>query len=202
MKKLLVVGAVALFAGANAQETETVGFNMGDTFITGAVGFNSQTTGDVKSNTFTIAPSVGHFVTSNIAIGARVGYTTSTDKNTVANVEVSNKVNTFAVGAFGRYYWMPASRFSIFGELNANYANAKNTVESGSVSTDNKADGFNIGFAPGINYFLSPNFALEATWGIINYSSVKPDVDGAIATDNFGIGLDLNDISLGLVYKF
>ena len=49
MKKLLVLGAVALFAGVNAQETETVGFNMGDTFITGAVGFNSETTGDVKS---------------------------------------------------------------------------------------------------------------------------------------------------------
>ncbi|WP_373709399.1 porin family protein [Kaistella sp.] len=202
MKKVLVASAIALFAGMNAQETETVGFNMGDTFITGAVGFNSQTTGDVKSNTFTIAPSVGYFVTSNVALGARVGYINSTDKNTVANVELSNEVNTFAIGAFGRYYWMPASRFSIFGELAANYANAKNTVKAGSISTDSKANGFNVALAPGINYFLSPNFALEATWGIINYSSVKPDVDGAIATDNFGIGLDLNNISLGLVYKF
>lgn len=202
MKKLLVLGAVALFAGVNAQETETVGFNMGDTFITGAVGFNSQTTGDVKNNTFSIAPSVGYFVTPNVAIGARVGYTNSTAKYTEANVNFSNEVNAFEIGAFGRYYWMPTSRFSIFSELAANYANAKNTLNAGNVSVDNKANGFNIALAPGINYFLSPNFALEATWGIINYSSVKPDVDGAIATDNFGIGLDLNDISLGLVYKF
>lgn len=202
MKKFAVLGAVALFAGMNAQEVETVGFNMGDTFITGSVGFSNQTTGDIKNNTFTIAPSVGYFVNSNMAIGARVGFTSSNDKNTVATVETSDKDNTFAVGAFGRYYWMPASRFSVFGELAANYANTKNTLKAGNVSTESKADGFNFAFAPGINYFLSPNFAVEATWGVLNYSSVKPDVDGATATDNFSVGLDLNNIALGLVYKF
>ena len=54
MKKLMLVGAVALFTAVNAQETSTEGFAQGNTFITGAVGFNSVKTGNVKENNFTI----------------------------------------------------------------------------------------------------------------------------------------------------
>jgi outer membrane protein len=202
MKKLLVIGAVAFFAGMNAQEIETVGFNMGDTFITGAAGFNSKTESASKTNTFTVAPSVGYFVNPNIAVGARIGYGHSKTTMELTNVKNEDKVETFSAGAFGRYYVTPASRFSFFGELNANYASLKSTETIGNLDNTNKADGFNFQFAPGINYFLSNNFAIEATWGVLGYSSVTPDLDGAESTENFNVGLDLNDLSLGLVYKF
>lgn len=198
MKKLLLASTVALFGLVHAQENEPKGFVKGDTFITGAVGYSNQTEGTAKNNTFAIAPSVGYFVSPNIAVGARVGY--MNDKST--DVMYENKVDTFSVGAFGRYYWSPASKFSIFGELNADYATAKNTTTIANVSSDSKADGFSFGFAPGVNYFVSKNFALEAMVGVANYSTVKPDVAGAESTDGFNIGLDLNNISLGLVYKF
>ena len=203
MKKLLIVGAVALFASMNAQETETVGFAKGNTFITGAVGFNSETEGDYKNNTFTVAPSVGYFVSPNIAVGARLGFTSNKESVEVANVTFEDKENLFTAGVFGRYYWMPASRFSIFGELNANYGTTKFT-EDNSPAADvvTKYNGFNIGFAPGINYFLSSHFALEATVGVVNYSTIKEDVSGAESADNFNIGLNLNNVALGLVYKF
>ena len=200
MKKLLLASAVALFGMVNAQET--AGFVKGDTFITGAVGYTNQSTGDMKSNNFTIAPSAGYFVTPNIAVGARVGYNNMTDSDVISSVKVESKMDTFTVGAFGRYYWTPAAKFSIFGELNADYANAKNTNTVGGISTDSKANGFDLGIAPGVNYFISKNFAVEASWGVLNYTTAKPDVAGAISTDSFNIGLNLNDISLGLVYKF
>lgn len=195
MKKLLIVGAVALFASMNAQETETVGFAKGNTFITGAVGFGSEKTGDEKENTFTIAPSAAYFITSNVALGARVGYANT--KVEEGNDEV--KTDAFTAGVFGRYYWMPASKFSIFAELGANYGTTSTKVTG---SDKFKSNGFGIEFAPGINYFLNKNFALEAKWGVLGYNSVKPDVDGATATNNFGFGVNLSDINLGLVYKF
>ena len=197
MKKLLIVGAVALFASMNAQETETVGFAKGNTFITGAVGFGTKKTGDVKENNFTISPSVGHFITSNIALGARLGF----DNTTNDNGTIETKTNTFSAGVFGRYYWMPASKFSIFAELGADYSNS--SFDSGVAGDEkDKANGFGIEFAPGISYFLSNHFALEAKWGVLGYNSVKPDVDGATATNRFGFGVNLSDINLGLVYKF
>ena len=119
MKKLMLVGAVALFTAVNAQETSTEGFAQGNTFITGAVGFNSVKTGNVKENNFTISPSIGYFVTPNVALGARVGYNNGTEDNGV----VKSTLDTFTAGVFGRYYWMPASKFSIFAELGVDYMN-------------------------------------------------------------------------------
>lgn len=202
MKKLLVAGAVALFATVSAQETSTEGFAQGDTFITGAVGFGSQKTGDAKTNAFTISPSVGYFVTPNIALGARVGFATTKDTNEIANVTAEEKTDAFTAGVFGRYYWMPASKFSIFAELGAGYGTSKTTTKTSVAEFESKFNGFNIGFAPGINYFLNKNFALEASWGVLSYNSVKPDVDGATATNSFDFGVNLSNINLGLVYKF
>ena len=197
MKKLLLVGALALFAAVNAQETSTEGFAQGNTFITGAVGFNSVKTGNVKENNFTISPSVGYFVTPNVALGARVGYNNGTEDNGF----VKSTLDTFTAGVFGRYYWMPASKFSIFAELGVDYATA--SYDNGIAgSTKAKVNGFGAEFAPGISYFLTNHFALEAKAGVLGYNSVKPDVTGAESTDSFNIGVNLNDIKLGLVYKF
>ena len=197
MKKLMLVGALALFAAVNAQvSTSTEGFAQGSTFITGAVGFASESIAEEKTSGFTIAPSVGYFVTPNIAIGAKLGYTSL--KNEEGSYEETTDLLT--AGVFGRYYWMPASKFSIFAELGADYRSL--TEDDNTISNEYKSNGFGIQLAPGMNYFLNNNFALEAKVGVLGYSSDKPDYTGAEATDNFNIGLNLNDITLGLVYKF
>jgi len=203
MKKLLLVGAVALFAVMNAQDNETVGFNKGNTFITGAIGYATQTQGEFKNSNFTIAPSVGYFATPNIALGTRIGFSNTTESVKIANLKLEDKSNLFTAGLFGRYYWMPASRFSIFAELNANYATQKFTEDNASLpDTEYKLNGFSVGFAPGISYFISNHFALEASVGVFNYMNLKEDEDGAESVEDSNIGINLNDISFGLIYKF
>ncbi|HEU4497528.1 MAG TPA: porin family protein [Flavobacterium sp.] len=199
MKKvLLTVAAIFAFGFASAQDTTTEGgFANGDVFITGAVGFGSSKTGDAKTNSFEIAPSVGFFVTPNIALGGRLGYESSKDKTT----PIEKKTNEFSIGVFGRYYMTPASKFSIFGELGVNYSTSKTEIDTPG-SKDAKTNGFGVEVAPGISYFLAKNFALEARWGVLGYSSAKPDEDGAEATNDFDLNLDLRDITLGLIYKF
>lgn len=60
MKKvILTVAAIFAFGFANAQETTEGGFANGDVFITGAVGFGSSKTGEAKTNSFEVSPSVG-----------------------------------------------------------------------------------------------------------------------------------------------
>lgn len=204
MKKVLLVGAVALFGAVNAQVATSVeGFVKGDTFITGAIGYTSEKQNNFEENVFTVAPSVGHFVSPNIAVGARVGYTNGTMEDTFATVVVSEEVDAVNAGVFGRYYTTPASKFSLFGELNVNYASAKYTENNGiTAATETKYNGFNFGIAPGVNYFISKNFALEAAVGVLSYSTMKEDVAGAEAVDTFNFGLNFTDVTLGLVYKF
>lgn len=196
MKKLFLAGAIALFGAVNAQEVATPGFVQGDMFITGSVGYQSEGQGDFKNSGFNLSPSLGYFVNPNVAIGARLGFNSNTEDNGVDDFTAS----TVRAGVFGRYYWTPASRFSVFADLDLHYASYSQDNPAG--GDDLKASGFGIGLAPGVNYFISDNFALEATWGILGYETTKADYDGAEAVNNFNIGLGLDNLGLGLVYRF
>ncbi len=202
MKKLLLsAAAVFAFTYANAQETtSTGGFSTGDVFISGSVGFGSEKTGDFKTNEFNFSPRVGYFVSENIALGVALGYSSVTADEEFAGLGIfETKTTAFEVGAFGRYYFMPSNQFSLFTQLGVNYGTAKLEVDSEEVS---KVNGFNVEFAPGVSYFISEHFALEASFGILSYTTVKPDADDADSTNTFQFGLDMSDINLGLVYKF
>lgn len=198
MKKVLLSAfAVMAFGAVSAQETTTEGgFSQGDIFISGSVGYGSDKTGDAKETTFNVSPKAGYFVTNNIAVGLSVAYTNTKDDTDGSEVTT----NSFGVGAFGRYYFTPANKFSFFGQLGVGYQTDKTEVEG--VDGEFKTNGFNVGVAPGVSYFLSKNIALEATFGILGYNTSKPDADGAESTDSFNIGLDMSDINFGIVYKF
>lgn len=210
MKKIVLsLAALLVVTFANAQEETSggKGFSNGDVFISGAVGFGTTSTGDLSESEFTIAPRVGFFVSDNIAIGVELGYVSSTsDVATfdpiIGETSYELKNNTFAIGGFGRYYATPASDFSIFGQLSIAYATSKSEAADLDGSSEFKANGFNFGLAPGISYFVSDNLALEATFGVLGYTTLKPDYEGAESTDTFEIGLDMNDINFGILYKF
>lgn len=186
MKKIVLAAiAVLSFTFGNAQ---TGKFAKGDTFISGALNVVSEKTGDDKSNGFVIEPKVGYFVTENIAIGAKLGF---------GSVKINDdKANAFTAGAFGRYYFTPASQFSVYGQAGLDFTNTK--VKPGDYKESEI--GANIGL--GLSYFLSNHFAIEATWLGLGYSVNNNGGHGAEKTNSFGFGTDLRDVSFGVVYKF
>lgn len=200
MKKILLSAAAVLaFGFANAQEDTTKGgFSAGDAFISGTVSFGSEKTGDFKTTEFNFSPRAAYFVSDNIALGLELEYMSSKEDVINGGNSFEEKMNAFGIGAFGRYYFTPANKFSLFTQLGLGYGHAKVEV----ADIENKVNGFYVAFAPGVNYFVSEHFALEATFGVLGYSSVKPDADGAESTDSFEIGLDMADINFGIVYKF
>jgi hypothetical protein len=199
MKKIILsVFALAAFGFANAQDNADnggKGFQNGDIFVTGSVGFSSEKTGDAKENSFNISPKVGFFVTENIAIGGQIGYTNTTTDAGAGET----KTNEFSVGAFGRYYWTPASDFSLFAQLGVNYNTEKSEFEG---EETGKTNGFDIALAPGISYFVGSNWAIEASIGALSYETSKPDADGADSTNTFGLDIDFTNVNIGVLYKF
>lgn len=192
MKKLmLTAAAVFAFGFANAQEGQ--GFSKGDLFVSGAFGIGSQKTGDNKSSGFEIEPKIGYFLAENIAIGGKLGYSTFKSEN--GPIETADET-ALTVGAFGRYYATPASQFSLFGELAVDYSN----VDDNLADQQEKQIGVNLGL--GLNYFVSKNFSIEATWAGLGYTSNDNGGDGADKTNTFGLGADLRSINFGLNYKF
>jgi len=200
MKRTLF-SLIALFAFgllSAQEEPSTSGFKSGDVFASGTVSFSSQKNGDAKINQFAVAPAVGYFVSDNMAIGIALGYTSRDYKPS------DEKYTSLQAGIFGRYYFNPANKFTIYGQLNAAYVTSKREQNFGSGITEYKENGFAVAAGPGFNYWLSNHLALEANFGVIGYSSTKPDDSSANpeSTNTFNIGLDLANINFGLVYKF
>ena len=202
MKKIiLTVAAIFAFGFANAQDKKDnsgMGFSKGDIFITGA--FNINSTNDknlpvTKTNGFEIAPQVNFFLTNNITLGALISYTS--DKTSVSGTDTYD-VSTIGFGLAGRYYFTPASQFSAFGELAAEYQSATDNLASPEV----KLNGIAVGVAPGIAYHLSNHFSVEAKWALLGFATEKYDTTGAENETAFSFGADLRDLSIGLNYKF
>ena len=156
--------------GANAQEsTKKENFNNGDTFVTGTFKFT-----DANDN-LQSSVTLNNFVTKNVSLGLELGIT-STDFI----------ANNYTVGINARNYFTPTKQFSTFLQLGGNSRiNAKNDFVN-----------YNVNFGGGINYFISKNFALEASVGAINYNWNNRNYN-----DRFNIDLDLKNIKFGLIYK-
>ncbi|MDJ0645986.1 MAG: porin family protein [Flavobacteriaceae bacterium] len=208
MKKLLltvvftVLSIVIGFAQATENEEDKfTGFEKGDFLITGGISYSSFKVNDNrKDNIFTFVPKAGYFISENMAIGAAFGIS-STRSDGVFSFDDELRVNTFSAGAFGRYYFTPARKFSVFTELGASYITSENEY-NGSIFSEVRSNGFAASFAPGINYFISKSFALEASFGLLSYTSLKDDLPGAEAVETFDLNLDLTNINFGLVFKF
>lgn len=214
MKKLLLSAlAVCAFTFSNAQETETTesngGFAQGDMFISGSFGISSFKQDDFKSSEFSIAPSFNYFVTDNIAVGAKVGYASAKDAmiSSFEGIDLDGdyaaSYDKLTFGAMGRYYFTPASQFSLFGQLGLDYGiSTINELDGEDIDDNNKINSLNLGLGLGMNYFVSSNFSLEAGIGVLGYNTSKLDADGFEAANTFSFGVDMANISFGANYKF
>lgn len=195
MKKV-ILSALAVFAFGTAVAQEgngNGGFSKGSMFLSGAFSIGSEKTGENKASGFEIEPKFGYFVSDNIAIGGKLGY--ASIKEETAGVDTTD-ATALTIGAFGRYYFTPASQFSLFGQAGLDYSSIDDKL--GDVKQNEI--GVNVGL--GLSYFVSNDWAIEATWAGLGYTSNDNGGDGAEKTNSFGLGADLRAISFGVVYKF
>ena len=205
MKKIiLTVAAVFALTFANAQDTKEStgeGFSNGDLYLSGTAGFSSTKQGDFKTDSFTVAPGIGYFISDNLAIEAKLNITSGTDYVDIFGdgdlYEVKSSGFGFAAGV--KYYWTPASKFSLSLGANVSYDSVKGEVTGFPGDSTSKIIGINVPL--GLNYFVSNDFALTAGWGGFGYSSNDNGGDGAEKTTGFNLGLDMSDLSIGLLYK-
>ena len=216
MKKIiLTVAAVFALSFANAQDKKegSEGFAKGDLYLTGLVGFSSESTGNQESSSFTVAPGLGYFLTENVAIQANIGI--SSEKNNGAKLDINEdgviEPGTYDVNNSGmkinvgvKYFWNAASKFSVSIGGDVSYGSIKgertpNVLVPATTKTTIKALGFNVPL--GLNYFVSNNFALSASWGGLGYSSNDNGGNGAEKTTGFNLSLDTTNLSFGMIYK-
>ena len=196
MKKIiLTMAAVFAISFANAQDSTegTAGFAKGDLYLTGAAGFSSEKTGDAKVDGFTLAPGLGYFLTENLALEGQILFNSAKNDNGGGEVKTSG----LGLAAGVKYFWTPASKFSLSLGGNISYMSTK--VDNGGPDYTEKEIGINVPL--GLHYFVSNSFAITSTWGGLGYSSNDNGGDGADKTNGLNLGLDMSTISFGLIYK-
>ncbi|MEQ7800484.1 outer membrane beta-barrel protein [Pedobacter sp. ASV1-7] len=201
MKKLLLslVAVSALAFGAQAQTEK------GKILLGGGVGFNStKVEGKSKSDiNFNILPSVGYFVSDNIAIGTGVGY--DYDKQ----VSKGLLSQAFEVAPFGRYYVGLSDQFKFFGQLSVpmSFGNYKDVNDVTGDVGDKLGTSTKIGvqLAPGFAFYPTKRIGIEVSVDGLGYHnlSLKDEATGVKSTsDTFGLNASTVAPRLGVMFHF
>ncbi len=194
MKKLMLVGTVALFGAMNAQ------MEKGSWIVSGKTGidFNSSTSkytaegnsiDGPKVSTFTITPSVGYFVISNLAIGVDLGFnsTKTTFKNSTLGVDYTDETSTFTVLPNATYYFPTASKVRPY--LGAGVGYGSLTGYNEITDTDDTTGGLLWGVKGGLVYLVNSNIGLDLGAGYNSFTvkQTEQNVELKTVANTFGV---------------
>jgi hypothetical protein len=168
-------------------------------YLTGTANFTSQKTGDFTTNNFILAPGVGYFLSEKLAIEGSLVYSTGKTKDFFDGNVFEVKRSGFGVNAGVKYFWTPASKFSLSVGGNISYYSFKEEVAQFGSDYNSNVIGVNV--PVGLHYFVSDSFAITSTWGGLGYSSNGNGGHRAEKTNAIDMGLDMSAISFGLIYK-
>ncbi|ROI05589.1 MULTISPECIES: outer membrane beta-barrel protein [unclassified Chryseobacterium] len=218
MKKIVLMGAVALFGLSNAQIAK------GTSYLSGQAGYYHNEKNEFetkrKDDVIRILPTAGYFVNTNLAVGLGVGYKSAVTKYKVGNADISNLLeikdsdNAFVVAPFVRKYWTLSDKLYIFGQLQVPLEFGKEKMDANSninggdpllaaaFERENNYTNIGVNIKPGLDYFLSKNWSIEATIGEFGYNTYKRDIDGARKADSYKFGISLTSVTFGVKYVF
>lgn len=195
MKKvLLTLTAIAGLTIAAQAQTE-----QGKIIVGGQVGFQTSKVKDTdfKNNSFSINPTVGYFISDNLAIGTGVGYNWSKDESVT---DLSTKRDAFQVSPFVRKY-SANGPLRFFAQLSVPMSWGKTTVETNNIKAESKFENYGVELAPGLAYFPTSKVGIELkVRGLYyNYNNNKT---ADRSTNTFG--LDVNSLAptLGVQFHF
>jgi len=197
-----------LFVGTTVAQPAAGGLFVGGSFNFSTIGEKAEaagTTTEISTEmNFGIAPKVGFFISDNLAIGAGVGYSIWRWDDLPDNEIV--RASLFEITPFARYY-LGGEKFGLFGEGIISLGFGGSSVTDGNITTEgNPVNYLTIGAIPGVYYFISENFALEAQFGFLGLErTVETSGQGAaeIRSIESGFSFELNPstISFGLIYR-
>jgi opacity protein-like surface antigen len=218
MKRIVLMGAVALFGLSNAQIAK------GTSYLSGQVGYYHSEKNEFgterKNDVIRILPTAGYFVNNNLAVGLGIGYKNAVTKYKVSGfgslntIEIKDTDNAFVVAPFVRKYWTLSDKLYIFGQLQVPLEFGKEKVDfnsegdggdpilSAPFKQKNNYTNIGVNIKPGLDYFVTKNWSIEATIGEFGYNTYKRDIDGAKRADDYKFGISLTSVTFGVKYVF
>ncbi|MFY1046468.1 outer membrane protein [Chryseobacterium sp. GP-SGM7] len=222
MKKILLTFTVLMGALSSAQ------ISKGTVYLSGQAAYSKSGNENSASQyeNFKILPTAGFFVAQNLAVGLGVGYTHQktfqqeilTIGNIYWNHLRDDKNSAFVASPFVRKYWILSDKLYFFGQLEVPLEFGKResyesynpfgspingTYIIGNISTYSaNYTSIGINVKPGLDYFITKNWTIDATLGEFGYKSYKLDLEESQKVNRVDGGLKLSSVTLGVKYVF
>lgn len=192
MKKILLIGAVALCGALNAQMTKgswVVGgsTNLNFSNTTNKIKFDGTSVDGPKLSTFTFTPSAGYFVMDKLAVGMDLSFISATQNDKESDIK--STTSTVSVMPTGTYYFKSASNIVPYLGAGVGYASITEKYTSGSVDEKDTSDGLAWKAKGGVVYLITPSIGVDLGLGY-NAFSTKQEIMGYKITQNintFGV---------------
>lgn len=173
MKKVLSISVLLTVLSLSCVFAQV---SSGTKMIGGGVAFTSynEETGassDFKSSGFSLEPSLGYFVSENLAVGLNLGFESSIQDNGFSKERFSG----FSVGPFARLYKFTSNdKFAFFGEAAVLFGSQKNDPDG---PGETKSSSLNFSISPGFAYFFNEKWVIDLKLRGISFTSVDPNKD-------------------------
>ena len=200
MKKIIYVMFVLGISALSAQAQTDAGSLM----LGGGISYYSTKSGDYpdtgrKDTEVQFTPSLGYFISDNIAIG--MGLQIGSYKEDPAGNNNNTTTSGFGVSPFARFYVPTSSdKFFFYAQVRLEYNSLKTEFEVGG----DPVKGSEIDFAvsPGFAYFFNEHWSAELEFRGIGYNVYDQNKDDDNKNSTIEIGLQSLAPRIGVRYYF
>lgn len=178
----------------------------GSLFIGGDLGFSTLREKDKTGGTvyreqnismITVLPKAGYFLSERLAVGLQTGIVSRVNKPDDATYEKETNV-IFVIQPFGRFYFTTGTG-GIFAEANVGLGAGKARTVYPDRIDENNLTSLSFTAGPGVYYYITPNVAIEAQFGLIGFTTdIQKSGDVKFIDNQFIIEAFPASISFGL----
>lgn len=178
---------VALLIAVCASAQVYVGGNFGIASVDNEGGENDETI-------FSFLPEIGYKFNSDWALGANFGWSKADLSNFNGSFNYDGRnltAQTFEINPYVRYTFVHGKLLNVFCDGSFGYKHF-----------NGEGDQYSVGLKPGVELKLD-RFSLVARVGFLGWQQYKAkDERGGNKTSVWGLDVDGNNISLGVLYNF
>lgn len=192
MKKVLLIGAIALFGAMNAQMEKgswVIGgsTNLGFNSVTTKYSAGNQSSTEPSVTTIGFSPSVGYFIKDKLALGIDLGVQSLSQKDGNSKYTAT----TLSVMPTGTYYFKSGTKVIPFLGAGIGYASTKLTEKYNGLSDSTETNGLAWKVKGGIVYLINPNVGVDLGIGYDQFTD-KQTVSGTDYKTTIGtLGVNL-----------
>jgi hypothetical protein len=201
MKKLVLV-LVAFFAFQMAQAQ----VKAGRIFVGGQLSYTSnaqERTNSSSSSSFYLMPSVGYMLSNNFAVGAGLGYSTTSIDNyyNSSNNAVNYTSSSIGLAPFVNYYKAINGAENFYFYAQAKLGFASTTTKFSNSSSSASGTDVSFGISPNFVYFPAKLIGIELGFTGLGYTLSNPEGDNNNSS-TFTLGANSFNPRIGLNFWF